>query len=119
MAEIVMRSGILATTGIATKNLIPVRNWILTWTFCLILRPQKGREKHNNVCEGLHKETKPHSLLGRKLCYVMWLFVKRLSQRRSQHDRFVKIKVFKLRGDADDIPCSEHYQLPQKSLFEW
>src|SRR6218665_2223921 len=46
----------------------------------------------------------------RTLCYVIWLFVKRLSQkaiqRRSQRDRLVKIKVFKLRGDADDIPCS-------------
>src|SRR6218665_1423910 len=44
------------------------------------------------------------------LCYVIWLFVKRLSQeaiqRRSQHDRLVKIKVFKLRRDADDIPCN-------------
>ena len=43
------------------------------------------------------------------LCYVIWLFVKRLSQeaiqRRSQRDRLVKIKVFKLRRDADDIPC--------------
>src|SRR6218665_1783915 len=45
-----------------------------------------------------------------KLCYVIWLFVKRLSQeaiqRRSQRDRLVKIKVFKLRRDADDIPCN-------------
>ena len=44
------------------------------------------------------------------LCYVIWLFVKCLSQeaiqRRSQHDRLVKIKVFKLRRDADDIPCN-------------
>src|SRR6218665_3619069 len=48
------------------------------------------------------------------LCYVMlgpiWLFVKRLSQediqRRSQRDRLVKIKVFKLQRDADDIPCN-------------
>src|SRR6218665_1582203 len=44
------------------------------------------------------------------LCYVIWLFVKRLSQeaiqRRSQRDRLVKIKVFKLRRDADDIPCN-------------
>src|SRR6218665_1074508 len=45
------------------------------------------------------------------LCYVMlWLFVKRLSQKaiqkRSQRDRQVKRKVFKLRRDADDIPCS-------------
>src|SRR6218665_3416742 len=43
------------------------------------------------------------------LCYAIWLFVKRLSrkavQRRSQLDRLVKIKVFKLRRDADDIPC--------------
>src|SRR6218665_3878890 len=43
------------------------------------------------------------------LCYVIWLFVKRLSQeaiqRRSQRDRLVKIKVFKLRRDADDMPC--------------
>src|SRR6218665_947655 len=43
-------------------------------------------------------------------CYVIWLFVKRLSQeaiqRRSQRDRLVKIKVFKLRRDADDIPCN-------------
>src|SRR6218665_488420 len=43
------------------------------------------------------------------LCYVIWLFVKRLLhveaiQRRSQRDRLVKIKVFKLRRDADDIP---------------
>jgi len=42
------------------------------------------------------------------LCYVIWIFVKRLSQkaiqRRSQHDRQVKRKVFKLRRDADDIP---------------
>ena len=27
-------------------------------------------------------------------------------QRRSQRDRLVKRKVFKLRNDADDIPCS-------------
>src|SRR6218665_701707 len=44
------------------------------------------------------------------LCYVIWLFVKRLSQeaiqRRSQRDRLVKIKVFNLRRDADDIPCN-------------
>src|SRR6218665_214200 len=44
------------------------------------------------------------------LCYVIWLFVKHLShkaiQRRSQHDRLVKIKVFKLQRDTDDIPCS-------------
>src|SRR6218665_214825 len=44
------------------------------------------------------------------LCYVIWLFVKRLSQeaiqRRSQRDRLVKIKVFKLRRDAEDIPCN-------------
>src|SRR6218665_3289679 len=44
------------------------------------------------------------------LCYVIWLFVKRLSQediqRRSQRDRLVKIKVFKLRRDADDILCN-------------
>ena len=44
------------------------------------------------------------------LCYIIWLFVKRLSQkaiqRRSQRDRLVKIKVFKLRRDADDIPCN-------------
>src|SRR6218665_195852 len=43
-------------------------------------------------------------------CYVIWLFVKRLSQeaiqRRSQRDRQVKIKVFKLRRGADDIPCN-------------
>ena len=43
-------------------------------------------------------------------CNVIWLFVKRLSQeaiqRRSQSDRLVKIKVFKLRRDADDIPCN-------------
>jgi len=36
--------------------------------------------------------------------------VKRLSQeaiqRHSQRDRLVKIKVFKLRRDADDIPCN-------------
>src|SRR6218665_2936342 len=41
---------------------------------------------------------------------VIWLFVKRLSQeaiqRRSQRDRLVKIKVFKLRRDPDDIPCN-------------
>src|SRR6218665_2620440 len=40
----------------------------------------------------------------------MWIFVQRVSQkaiqRRSQHDRQVKRKVFKLRRDADDIPCS-------------
>ena len=44
------------------------------------------------------------------LCYVIWLFVKRLSQkaiqRLSQRDRLVKIKVLKLRRDADDIPCN-------------
>src|SRR6218665_1433864 len=44
------------------------------------------------------------------LCYVIWLFVKRLSQeaiqRRSQRDWLVKIKVFKQRRDADDIPCN-------------
>src|SRR6218665_2239621 len=44
------------------------------------------------------------------LCYKLWLFVKRLSheaiQRRSQRDRLVKIKVFKLRRDADDILCN-------------
>ena len=44
------------------------------------------------------------------LCYDIWLSVKRLSQeaiqRRSQRDRLVKIKVFKLRRDADDIPCN-------------
>ena len=44
------------------------------------------------------------------LCYVIGLFVKRLSQEaiqmRSQGDRLVKIKVVKLRRDADDIPCN-------------
>ena len=45
------------------------------------------------------------------LCYVIWLFVKRLSQeaiqRRSQRDSWlVKIKVFRLRRDADDILCN-------------
>src|SRR6218665_2388938 len=44
------------------------------------------------------------------LCYVMGLFVNRISQeaiqRRSQRDRLLKIKVFKLRRDADDIPCN-------------
>src|SRR6218665_121079 len=44
------------------------------------------------------------------LCYVIWLFVKRLSQeaiqRRSQRDRLAKINVFKLRRDTDDIPCN-------------
>src|SRR6218665_3521334 len=44
------------------------------------------------------------------LCYVIWLFVQRLSQeaiqRHSKHDRLAKIKVFKLRRDADDIPCN-------------
>src|SRR6218665_469211 len=44
------------------------------------------------------------------VCYVIWLFVKRLSQeaiqRRSQRERLVKIKVFKLGRDADDIPCN-------------
>src|SRR6218665_1560650 len=44
------------------------------------------------------------------LCYVIWLFVKRLSQeaiqRRSQRDRLLNIKVFRLRRDADDIPCN-------------
>ena len=49
---------------------------------------------------------------NQKICYVtcIWLFVKRLSQkaiqRRSQRDRLVKIKVCKLRRDADDIPCN-------------
>src|SRR6218665_273129 len=46
------------------------------------------------------------------LCYVMLYgyFVNRLSQeaiqKRSQRDRLVKIKVFKLRRDAYDIPCN-------------
>ena len=48
------------------------------------------------------------------LCYVMLCYmvicVKRLSQksiqRRYQRNRLVKMKVFKLRRDADDIPCS-------------
>src|SRR6218665_3346397 len=44
------------------------------------------------------------------LCYVIWLFVKPLFQkaiqRRSQRDRLVKMKVFKLRRDADYNPCS-------------
>ena len=44
------------------------------------------------------------------LCYAIWLFVKRLSQkaiqRRSQHDRLVKREVFKPRRDAGDIPRS-------------
>src|SRR6218665_3166187 len=44
------------------------------------------------------------------LCYAIWLFVWRLSQeaiqRRSQCDRQVKRKVFKLRRDAGGIPCS-------------
>src|SRR6218665_2224855 len=44
------------------------------------------------------------------LCYIIWLFVKRLSQkaiqRRSQRDRLAKIKVFKLRRNAHDISCS-------------
>jgi len=44
------------------------------------------------------------------LYYVIRLFVKRLSQaaiqRRSQRDRLVKIKVFKLRRDADEILCN-------------
>jgi len=43
------------------------------------------------------------------LCNVIWLCIKRLSQkaiqRRSQRDKLVKIKVFKLRRDADDTPC--------------
>ena len=44
------------------------------------------------------------------LCYIIWLFVKRFSQgaiqRRSQRDRLLKIKVFNLWRDADDIPCN-------------
>src|SRR6218665_565126 len=44
------------------------------------------------------------------LCSVIWVFVNRLSQeafqRRSQRDRLMKIKVFKLRREADDIPCN-------------
>src|SRR6218665_1149498 len=44
------------------------------------------------------------------LCYMVICSLKRLSQeaikRRSQRDRQVKIKVLKLRRDADDIPCS-------------
>src|SRR6218665_581037 len=52
----------------------------------------------------------PPPLCYAMLCYVIWLFVKRLSQeatqRRSQRDRLVKINVFKLRRDADDIPCN-------------
>src|SRR6218665_2605512 len=43
------------------------------------------------------------------------LFVKRLSQeaiqRRSQRDRLVKIKVFKLRRDADDIDIISIYNI--------
>jgi len=50
-----------------------------------------------------------HSFLD-MLCYLIWLFIKHLShkaiQRRSQCDRLVKMKVFKLRRDAYDIPCS-------------
>src|SRR6218665_3734090 len=42
-----------------------------------------------------------NKLMNVMLCYVIWLFVRRLSQeaiqRRSQRDRLVKIKVFKLR----------------------
>ena len=49
------------------------------------------------------------------LCHVIWLFVKRLSQeaiqRRSQRDRLVKIKVLKLRRDADDILCRPNITL--------
>src|SRR6218665_3059856 len=41
------------------------------------------------------------------ICYVIWLFLKRLSQegiqRRSQRDRLVKIKVFKLYGETPMI----------------
>src|SRR6218665_1208116 len=40
------------------------------------------------------------------LCYVIWLFVRKAIHRRSQRDRLVKIKVFKLRRGTDEIPCS-------------
>src|SRR6218665_100107 len=56
------------------------------------------------------------------ICYVIWLFVKRLSQeaiqRRSQRDRLVKIKVFKLRRDADDIPCNITLQCRRRVIPE-
>ena len=42
------------------------------------------------------------------LCYMVIYKapLQKAIQRRSQHDRLVKMKVFKLRRDADDIPCS-------------
>src|SRR6218665_346558 len=56
------------------------------------------------------------------LCYVIWLFVKRISQkaiqRRSQRDRLVKMKVFKLRRDADDIPCRILLQSARRVSFQ-
>jgi len=49
-------------------------------------------------------------MAGWMLCYVIWFFVKRISleaiQRRSQRDRLVKMTVFTLRRDADDILCN-------------
>jgi len=49
-------------------------------------------------------------MAGWMLRYIIWLFVKRISQefihRRSHRDRLVKIKVFKLRRDAGDILCN-------------
>src|SRR6218665_2693099 len=69
---------------------------------------------HNSLSildlERFRTVTLKRSIMNEYKCYVIWLFVKCLSQeaiqRRSQLDRLVKIKVFKLRRDADDIPCN-------------
>src|SRR6218665_2884204 len=76
-------------------------SWIETvvpsFAFQLLLLPASIQLKNS-----------PEIILCYVICYVIWLFVKSLSQeaiqRRSQRDRLVKIKVFKLRRDADDIP---------------
>src|SRR6218665_1618343 len=54
------------------------------------------------------------------VCYVIWLFVKRPSQetiqRRSQRDRLVKIKVFKLYGETQMIsPVTSHSEVQEES----
>ena len=63
-----------------------------------------------SINQKLQRNTHISTCLTYMLCYIIWLFIKCLSQkaiqRHSQRDRLVKMKVFKLRRDADDIPCS-------------
>ena len=60
--DIPMRNGIITRTGILVVFRLEINVCGSRW----ILRSQKGREEYNDVCQGLHQETKPHSVLGCK-----------------------------------------------------